>query len=164
MLSAVGALVLALGAVSPAHAAEERGRAFDTIKNGVAISASLPAQWLSAGQSWRFGHSRMDMQRDGNLVIYNNTNGRVLWASNTQNSGAVQLRFQKDGNLVLYTAANRHVWSTGTFQDDCDMQGADGVLLGLQSDGNFVIYCAELRLATNPSGNALKAMWSPNTH
>merc|ERR1711962_928305 len=56
---------------------------------------------------------RLEMQTDGNLVIY--CRGKYLWQSGT---GGIDIRyglsFQMDGNLVLYRKDGKAVWSSGT--------------------------------------------------
>ena len=145
LVSLAAAAVLTVGLALPAHAIPPPpycygtgpGPTRDVTYRGVLVHTAVPCQWLDAGNSWYFGHARLTMQRDGNLVIYDQSN-RARWASNTYRSGATQLVFQQDGNLVLYTAGYaRAVWSSGTYHD-C---GAWTTMLGLQSDSNFVIYC-----------------------
>jgi hypothetical protein len=48
------------------------------------------------------GKYTLIMQGDGNLVLYAESNTPV-WATRTQDSGAVRASLQDDGNLVLYT-------------------------------------------------------------
>jgi hypothetical protein len=109
----------------------------DVTYKGVRVHTAVACQWLDAGRSWYFGHARLAMQTDGNLVIYDQYN-RARWSSKTYGSGATQMVFQQDGNLVLYTRGYaRAVWASGT-RHTC---GAWTTMLGLQSDSNFVIYC-----------------------
>lgn len=75
----------------------------------------------------------LDMQHDGNLVIYRNSDRAALWASNTVGRGGTYARMQTDGNLVIYTPAHVAVWSSGT----CCHTTAE---LAIQNDGNVVIY------------------------
>jgi hypothetical protein len=58
--------------------------------------------------------ARLVMQPDGNRVLYRNSDGLVLWASDTDRSGAVRAYMQYDGNLVLQRADNFVVRATGT--------------------------------------------------
>jgi hypothetical protein len=108
---------------------------------------TLPANHsLTTGQSVTScnGDYTLDMQGDGNLVLYQN--GTALWASNTSGSAADKASMQGDGNLVLYTSSGSAVWSSGT-------AGNDGADLVVQNDGNVVIYSA--------SGTAL---WDTGTN
>ncbi len=107
--------------------AEER---ISFIKTEV-IAESGRASNLSAGQSLVLNagnaHVHLDVQYDGNLVLYANpiqwfgpSPNPVKWASNTSTNNSVQpfLVAQTDGNLVLYKngpyiAANS-VWATNT--------------------------------------------------
>jgi hypothetical protein len=92
-------------------------------------------------------------QTDGNLVLYAIDDAslpaqldpatiataisqarysRVIWASNTNGSGATGCVMQDDGNLVLYTALDIPVWASQT-------NGHPGAFLRCQDDGNLVI-------------------------
>jgi hypothetical protein len=55
---------------------------------------------------------RLDMQKDGNAVIYDRA-GKAVWATGTQGRGGAVLRIQDDGNLVVYQGTNP-LWSTDT--------------------------------------------------
>jgi hypothetical protein len=59
------------------------------------------------------GVTNLDMQVDGNLVLYNATG--VPWNSVTENNPGAYLRMQDDGNLVIYGADGTALWSTKTF-------------------------------------------------
>ncbi len=57
-----------------------------------------------------------DVQTDGNLVIYDETDGsnKVMWASNTQNSSPAYLAVQDDGNVVYYDTSGNAFWATNS--------------------------------------------------
>ncbi len=88
------------------------------------------------------GRFHLDMQTDGNLVLYQKGHG-AIWASNTYGRGYV-MWMQKDGNAVVYSKTGNAVWASGT-------SGHSGAHLNVQSDGNVVVY---------DSG---KALWSTKT-
>jgi len=94
------------------------------------------------------GYFRLEMQPDGNLVMYDNTNA-VIWNSQTYNRGTspFKLVMQSDGNLVIYDANGWASWNTRTHN-----QGVGPYRLVLQDDSNLVIYDA--------TG---KALWASNT-
>ncbi len=71
------------------------------------------------------------MQPDGNLVLYNKDYD-VLWAADTQNSGADHAAMQGDGNFVVY-AGTAAQYDTSTSGANCR--------LSMQDDGNVVLYC-----------------------
>ena len=73
------------------------------------------------------------MQPDGNLVVYQTKDLKVMWASNTMNSGAMVAKMQPDGNFVLYNASNSAKWATGT-------NGHPGAILNLLDTGDLVVY------------------------
>lgn len=157
-------VLIAVGPGSAAYAGPtgNPGRTYETFRGTVALHVSYANQWLNAGNSWYFGASRLTMQTDGNLVIYNRYNGRVLWKTNTQHSGATRMSFQTDGNLVLYTSGNVHKWASGT-NSKCTGSRAYPVI-ALQEDSNLVIYCAKpVPLLEDLDGNFLKPLWDTHT-
>jgi len=78
----------------------------------------------------------LNMQTDGNLVLYDLTNGTsnatALWVTNTSGNVA-QFEFQSDGNLVVSSQNNSALWTSAT-------ENLGGVELRLQNDGNLVLY------------------------
>jgi hypothetical protein len=81
--------------------------------------------------------SYLDMQTDGNLVLYHSCTGafgayHAVWASYTQYEGSYAM-MQSDGNLVVYNANGGAVWASGT-------NGNTDAWLAIQYDGNLVIY------------------------
>lgn len=93
-----------------------------------------PCQQLNVGDELmaRNGKVTLNMQSDGNLVIYDTDNGSALWSSQTAGKPANHAPMQWDGNFVLYGPSGAY-WSTGTWNHP----GADVVL---QDDGNLVVY------------------------
>jgi len=72
-------------------------------------------------------------QGDGNFVVYKGT--KVLWASNTCDSGGTRLCLQGDQHLVMYDDAwEEPKWSTGV------QGGSSACRLVMQDDGNLVQY------------------------
>ena len=78
------------------------------------------------------GLYKLTMQSDGNLVLYGN-DGKPVWATNTNGSGAVVCDMQHDGNLVLYNNKRVPIWASKT-------NGNHVLGLTLQDDRNLVIY------------------------
>lgn len=75
---------------------------------------------------------RMDLQSDGNLVIY--SPNRAIWANYTTIGKSVAyLAMQSDGNLVIYDNNGKALWHTHT-------NGKGVSNLVMQPDGNLVIY------------------------
>ncbi len=63
--------------------------------------------------------SYLDMQSDGNLVVYPGTSsGATIGLSNTPTDAGAYLRVQNDGNVVVYTKnGSTALWSSGTNAD-----------------------------------------------
>jgi hypothetical protein len=95
-----------------------------------------------------YGRAKLVMQKDGNLVDYDDNgaahlymaptgnlvvfdeHGNTRWSSNTY--GYNSARFQTGGNLVVYSTAGP-VWAAGTWGHPHNVQAT-------QNDGNVVIY------------------------
>ncbi len=92
---------------------------------------------------------RLDMQHDGNLVLYTVGNA-PLWASNTVGRGFYAV-MQTDGNLVVYDLADQPVFASDTW-------GNDGAVLVCQDDGNLVIYRGGVPWSPDT------ALWATNTY
>jgi hypothetical protein len=60
------------------------------------------------------GAGKLAMQADGNLVIYDRSSARALWATNTSGHHGAFLALQEDGNVVIYTPDRKPVWATAT--------------------------------------------------
>ena len=100
----------------------------------------IPGQSIfSANGKYKFIY-----QYDGNLVLYRNSDGHPLWASNTHGQTTRVAIMQTDGNLVVYNP-DRHLWNSVTW-------GNPGSCLKVQDDGNVVIYAPDAR-----------ALWATNT-
>lgn len=108
------------------------------------VGTSLPAgATLLPGQSLlsRNGVYRLDMQPDGNLVMYdpNCVQGSpgcpyALWALGTVGQPGNYLVMQTDGNLVLYSSSGKAKWATRS-------QGTGRAnVFTVQDDSNLVIY------------------------
>lgn len=113
-----------------------------------AVDVLYPNQTLWQGQRLQStnGCFRLDMQIDGNLVIYRNSNNQPMWATNTQYKGAIRATMQGDGNFVLYNRNNSAIWNTGTWNHE-------GSRIIMQNDGNLVIY----------AWNSWRPIWASNT-
>ncbi|MHB1988283.1 MAG: hypothetical protein ACYCSF_09895 [Acidimicrobiales bacterium] len=60
---------------------------------------------------------RLQMQRDGNLVLRNMTTGAPLWATGIYSATGAAANLQSDGNFVIYansSSGSRVLWSTLT--------------------------------------------------
>ena len=78
-------------------------------------------------------HCYIELQTDGNLVLYREFDHKAFWDSGTGGKDIPNLQFQSDGNLVLYEKGGSAVWAS-----DTDDEGAKRMVM--QNDGNFVIY------------------------
>lgn len=97
----------------------------------LANQSMAPNQYLQSQN----GSHRMYLQGDGNLVVYRQSDGTPLWASNTRNQGGTRLTMQGDGNLVLYTSTNTPVWASNSV-------GTGGNRAVMRNDGIFAVYNA----------------------
>jgi hypothetical protein len=75
---------------------------------------------------------RLEMQGDGNLVLYRVQTRQPLWASSTDGQPVTHVDMQGDGDLVAYAADGTPFWASNT-------AGHPGASLVLQDDGNLVI-------------------------
>ena len=83
------------------------------------------------------GKYRLEMQADGNLVIYDNNN-TAIWSSGTAGAGfgtPYKTIMQNDGNLVLYDKNDNALWSSQTAG-----YGVSPYKAMIQIDGNLVVY------------------------
>jgi hypothetical protein len=96
------------------------------------------------------GYYGLDMQDDGNLVIYANyqTEKRPIWATNTFLGNVGRAVMQSDGNFVIYSLVLGPVWATGT-------NGHPNAVLVMQDDGNLVMYDEEAIWASGSNGELL---------
>jgi hypothetical protein len=133
-------------------------------RGDVTVEGPVGTVWAAP----RSGGATLVMQGDGNLVDYNDWDGRPTWASGTGVPGSVAV-MQDDGNLVIYAPGGRAVWASKSerqvlgWSDDRLMTGQrlnPGESLTspsgswqalLQNDGNLVVY--------GPSG----ASWASGT-
>ncbi len=92
-------------------------------------------QGLVAGESFSSCDGRFDleMQTDGNLVLYEGTT--PLWNSQTFGTRGWEAIMQADGDFVVYDFWSR-LWHSAT-------QGNPGSYLKVQDDGNLVVYSAQ---------------------
>ncbi|MGX9889688.1 hypothetical protein [Streptomyces sp. NPDC002276] len=64
------------------------------------------------------GDFTLIMQRDGNLVEYNNAgSGYACWATNTNGQPGSYATYQGDGNFVVYTGGGSALWASNTVGD-----------------------------------------------
>lgn len=87
---------------------------------------------------------RLVLQRDGNLVAYDEEN-KARWASKTLGRGATA-EFQSDGNLVVYDSEHGPVWASRT-------SGHENASLVLQSDGNITVRDGDAQLWETGTGH-----------
>jgi hypothetical protein len=104
--------------------------------NSHGVSLVVPGQTLTAGQ-WRIstnGRYRLDMQFDGNLVLYDEQqNHKPVFESRTGNNPGAFARLQTDGNLVILAPSGRVLFHTAT-------GGQPVKHLAVQGDGNLVLF------------------------
>jgi hypothetical protein len=96
---------------------------------------------------------RLDMQSDGNLVLYKEPEHRPIWHTDTVGRGGFRANLQHDGNFVLYTESSVPIWNSRTFSSKN--------FLMLQDDGNLVIYEKDFNALSVPLHKY--AQWSTGT-
>jgi predicted hotdog family 3-hydroxylacyl-ACP dehydratase len=104
--------------------------------SSIAAKDTLAAnECLTQGQSITStnGCFTLDMQHDGNMVLYRSSNRQALWSSKTDRSCSNRACMQGDGNFVLYDCRNVAMWASQTPKNE-------GSTLTIQGDGNLVIY------------------------
>ena len=101
----------------------------------------MPGQHLMSPNGWL----TLELQGDGNLVLYRTQPMIPLWASHTAGQPIARLTLQGDGNLVLYRPDSTAAWDSHT-------HGNAVSKLLLQDDGNLVLY--------RPDGSVA---WASNT-
>jgi hypothetical protein len=83
------------------------------------------------------GRFHLDMQQDGNLVLYRKDDNKPIWHTDTwarrKHYGGDYAIMQRDGNLVVYVDDYGPIWESKTNgRGECDLR--------MQDDGNLVIY------------------------
>jgi len=127
--------------------------------NGNLVLIDGHGQTLWSSNTRGTGCPSLDVQRDGNVVLYDTaavwqkgaihglTDGQYLYPGWVEYApgGEYYLVMQTDGNLVLYNDANQWKWQSKT-------NGNPGAWATLQTDGNLVVY-----------SKADKPLWSSAT-
>lgn len=107
-------------------------------------SAQLISSDLPVGERLEIGnelHSpngiyQLQLNNDGNLVLYEGDDGNALWSSNTANEAVAYAILQHDGNLVLYAEDEETAfWDSGVIS----APHSDNYVLSVHDDGNLVI-------------------------
>lgn len=63
------------------------------------------------------GRYRAVLQRsDGNFVVYDNSTGKAVWATDVNAGAGASVVMQLDGNLVVYDKSKSARWSSGTYE------------------------------------------------
>lgn len=110
----------------------------------VSETTGPPVVALASGVSMLPGESRestshefrLQFQVQGNLVLLRLPDEEVLFATPTEDLGAVRMTMQTNGNLEILDADDVVLWESET-------SGNPSAYLVLQNDGNLVIYEAE---------------------
>ncbi|MFI9326526.1 hypothetical protein ACIGZJ_03155 [Kitasatospora sp. NPDC052868] len=126
-IAAVGAAtIVAAGltfAVSPSASAADQSKALV-----LSTPDWYPNDYVSMSSNW----VHLKFQSDGNLVLYRNWDGAVLWASGTSGWGLTRLSWSATGYIKLYKG-NALACTIGDV-------AAPGGRVAVQDDGNLVIY------------------------
>lgn len=128
---------------------------YKTVSKTSAATATVTPRWgttLKAGSKLTSGMAlysssgkyKLGQQSDGNLVLYNRSTGKAIWATNKMTAGS-WTQMQSDGNFVQYRPGPVAVWASNTV-------GKGGNRVVVQNDGNVVMYTS-----------AGTAVWATNT-
>ncbi|KAG5666764.1 hypothetical protein PVAND_014774 [Polypedilum vanderplanki] len=79
------------------------------------------------------GEFFLNMQTDGNLVIYTTAKNVPIWATNTATLGGKRVCMQQDGDFNIYSQSNNLIWSSKT-------KGKSGIYVKLQNSGNLEMF------------------------
>lgn len=77
--------------------------------DGNLVLYALPTQPLWATMTFQPDGAHLDMQSDGNLVLYSST--QAVWNSGTYGNPGASFAVQPDGNIVVYTAGGKAIWA-----------------------------------------------------
>ncbi len=102
---------------------------------GYYIGLTSNIVWSDAtAHTWTSTSVHLVWQTDGNLVLYCNDNGKVLWATNTYGQDDTHIEFSGGGITIsaLEGGASTLLWWAGG--------GNPNDYAYVQNDGNFVIY------------------------
>jgi hypothetical protein len=130
--------------------------------NAFATSYTYP--FATATPDWSCGTAsatatvELVLQCDGNLVLYQVSTGKALWASGTAGHGVTRVDFSATmGAVVLYKGSSKYCAVGAWYQDPVTFRPSGSKALGgyarVQDDGNFVIY--------NVNNSAV---WASNTN
>ena len=116
-----------------------------------------PGNQLGIGAALQSSNKRfrLDMQSDGNLVLYKEPEHRPIWHTDTVGKGGFRANLQHDGNFVVYTESSVPIWNSRT-------QDIRTNYLMLQDDGNLVIYAKDHFGRMNPLPEW--SQWSTGTY
>jgi len=116
-----------------------------------------PETALETGEWCQTGKTRLIMQHDGNLVVYDE-DGRPRWASGTWGPLRISRAvMQDDGNFVVYDSSGPR-WESNTCCVD------RRYVLAVQSDGNVVIYDRGIyHGGPSEDPNLWTPVWATNT-
>ncbi len=117
---------------------------------GQAVGPSLTVgKSLYAGQwlTQQSGGRTLEMQGDGNLVLYGSMVSPLLWQSGTAGYPGAHYEMQGDGNLVVYDTNHVARWASGTY-------GNPGSTNVMGADGNLVIYSPPRQVPLWTSGTS----------
>ena len=116
--------------------------------------ASLSNRQLLPNGSFRSssGQYRLQYQTDGNLVLYDDRNRTVLWATNTAGTSPGQAILQTDGDFVVYDRNGTALWTSQT-------SGNSGAYLVVEDNGNLAIYGSDGKLVWDRIGSPVPERW-----
>ena len=106
---------------------------------------------LHSGERRRSPNHRywLIQQGDGNLVLYDSSDWRILWQNAQYGTAAARTVMQNNGNLVSYTADGTALWASLT-------EGNPGAYLVVHNHGNMIIYVNGTSIWASNTGQDLR--------
>ncbi|MVN89726.1 hypothetical protein [Mucilaginibacter aquatilis] len=115
------------------------------------------ANYVLPKQIWTCGNYELNNQSDGNLVIYDRTNGglRVLWDLTRGYNKNPKFVLQTDMNFVEYDGNNNAIWDAGTYVFQCGGKSPRNARLILSNRGELHIIAESDAITTGVLGSTL---------
>jgi surface antigen len=131
-----------LGVGDYLHSPSQQFRLVMGSDGNVTLWAYLSDDGVTARATWSTGTAgsgatTLEMQSDGNLVLYTASRTPV-WTSNTSGQPSSHLRLQDDSNLSIWNTAGQRVWQSGPSHDT--LRSGEGLQSGWSLNSTNGVY------------------------